>query len=462
MNFKHPVEEQMRLPIRSRPGTTVLVLFLALLPVVASAQEAQTITVKATGESAVSFDQAEEKALRNAVRRGVGVVLASETKTADFVLIRHSICSRAAGYVRSYDVIRKLRGLDDTYIVEIQAEVARGKIADDHLAIKNLIELKGRPRMEVVLSDEPDDEAEREAGRWVRAGVEKSLVDTGFTVVDLDTWRDTIERQQKRAEVNDEARKAALLGLQLGAAYQVKIDQLTCRKSEDRAWGIDVTTYGVKLNVKIVHKDIAETDSQVNGAGMVRDTGNLGGVAWREAANEAVRGIFAELRDRMLRKWLEDIDVGRAVIVQLYDVPYTLVSDLARKIETLEGVMKVKLTEAPAGGIANIRVIGRIEARAIADRIPSLTGGRLKAATEGRRMVTAEPAAESPRSVPPPDAGGGGQSGSSAGGASPAGAQPGGQAPASTSQNTYVVPAAILGGCLLVGIVLAALILGRK
>jgi hypothetical protein len=63
----------------------VAVLFLAILTTAtASAQDAMWVT--ATAESAVSEENAVQKALRQAVRETVGIVMASETRVADMGL----------------------------------------------------------------------------------------------------------------------------------------------------------------------------------------------------------------------------------------------------------------------------------------------------------------------------------------------------------------------------------------
>ena len=55
------------------------------------------IEVSAQGESELSYDAAEQDALRTAVRQAVGVALESQTKVVDFTLIRDAMITRANG-----------------------------------------------------------------------------------------------------------------------------------------------------------------------------------------------------------------------------------------------------------------------------------------------------------------------------------------------------------------------------
>ena len=219
----------------------VAVLFLAILTTAtASAQVAMWVT--ATAESAVSEENAVQKALRQAVRETVGIVMASETRVADMGLIRAAIFSRAAGYVRQYNIEDKQRSLDETFVVTVRAEVAHGKIKDDYLAIRNLIEDEGRP--EFVVTIEEKSGSEFGVATWVRGAFHEQLDATGMASLHAAAANESIERQAQRAEAAGDHARAAQLRLQMNAPYEVKLVAYGEKKTE--------TLYDLKVDFATV------------------------------------------------------------------------------------------------------------------------------------------------------------------------------------------------------------------
>lgn len=389
-------------------------------------------SVTVTGESALSYDDAEQRALRDAVRQVAGVMLRADTKVSDFVLIRDAIVSRAAGYVRSYKVLSKQRSLDDTYVVKLRAEVARGAIQDDALAVLNWIELMGRPQFRVRVEDRSD--TEQEVAAWVEAALNDYLEETGFNALHAATHGEAVERARARAELQGDATRAAQLGLMMGAPYGVEVVAFG-RRWREQAFGVPLTNYKVELGVSVVHRDSGELLASKDAAAIAQDQGDLGVAGFRDACRRAVEEAFPRVLDRILAHWLRDFDVGASIVLRVASAEPEQVYALARKLAEIEGVSQANVEEAPEGGIARVMVISRVAAPDLAERIGVLTGGRLRGYVEGRRTITARPV-EEPMVEREPAA-----------------------HPAAPAKPDYVVPAAILGGCLLLGIVVAAIIL---
>jgi len=426
----------MREMTKTRLFTWTALTVALSVPFTARASAAETQSVIVEAESAVSFEAATEKALRDAVRQVAGVVLASETKVADFQLVCDAIYSRAAGYVRSHRVLDERRTLDGAYAVKIHAEVARGSIRDDFLAIQGLIERMGRPRFVVAVEERSGSEHGVEV--WVEGAINEFLEETGFSVLHTRTRDESVERQFMRAVAAGDKDKAAQLKLQMGAPYGVDVIAFG-RKRSQRVHGIAANFSTVELQVTVAHRDSAEVlaSKSVTGRGGSTDTSGM-----QRAARQAVAEIFPEVLKRILYHWTKDLDVGAAIAVQVHDDDFTLLSALKSEIERFEGVRNVEIVEAPSGGIAVLRVLGRVRAADIAARIPKWTGRRLKANVEGPRLVTAE-RPEVAEARPVDGAPEEGRSGS-----------------ADTSR--YVLPAVIVGAAALLGIIAAALILKRR
>ena len=471
--------------IRSIPLFLCIAALFALMAagVGAAEDEPKVEETIVTAESTVSFDHATEKALRKAVREKAGVALTGMTKVRDFELIRDSIYSRARGYVRRHKVLNKKRGLQDTFIVRIHAEVSTGQITDDALAIHSLIEQQVRPRFEIIVESIGGD-VEGNPELWVRTALQKSFEDTHFRVVDAETYLESLRRRQKRARLNGRHRKAEFLGLQMGSVYRVKVEG-TGRNWEQKAFGVNITNYKVQLAPRVVQFDTGDILSVDDAAAIAQDKGNLGTVGWRDACNSAVQQVYPSLRDGILKHWTKWLDIGRPLMVQVYGVPFKTVENLRDSIRAMETVKGARIVEAPAGGIANIRVIGRVKAPDIAARIEDWTDGKLLGSTDGPSQVSANPPPE--KRAPRPPAGGqdkspaGSEQGSTGGSPDSGSPAPAGQpapdwaggfearssGPSGSAKldagglPDYVLPAAIVGGGLLLGILGAALILRR-
>ena len=440
---------------RSRGLTVALLIGLVSLAATAYAQQ-DVASVTVTAESTISFDRAVERALRQAVREGAGTFIDSQTKVADFQLIRDAIYSRAAGYVKSHKVLSQQRGLDDTYIVQVFAEVATGAVADDWMAVKNLIELLGRPRFVVTVRQRSGSAHDVEV--MATGAVNGYLEETGLGVLHAPTHDESVERQVRRALAAGDTLKAEQLRLQMAAPYGIDIEAFA-RESQEDVFGNAMAYAVVELQASVVRRDTGDllaSESSVGRAGSF-DTNGI-----RLASQRAVAALFPEVLERILAHWTEDLDVGAAITVQLYDVAYATVSDLCANVRTMEGVRKATIVEAPEGGIARIRVIGRTTAADIADQVPAWTGDRLDAWVEGpvlvtvRRAesaapVTVEEAPDEPAGLVPVSEGAGQPT-----------VRPRLPVPDVTPSPSYALPAAIVGVCVLLGILLAAVILRRR
>jgi len=108
--------------------------------------ERVTTVGRAENDSKSSREQALTDALREAVRIGAGVNLASQTKMSNFALDYDRVFAAAFGYVQGYQVLECGVKGDGFYHVKISADVAKGDPnTNDKVALKQLIALKNSP-----------------------------------------------------------------------------------------------------------------------------------------------------------------------------------------------------------------------------------------------------------------------------------------------------------------------------
>jgi hypothetical protein len=143
---------------------------VAALFILISAQASEVVAEgRSSGNSISSREQALSDALREAVRLGAGVNIASQSRTSDYVLDYDRVFAAAFGYVRSYKVLESGMGKDGVYHVKIQAEVGQSDPAvNNTMAMRQIIALKGSPRITFDIHENVDGmpRESREADAW--------------------------------------------------------------------------------------------------------------------------------------------------------------------------------------------------------------------------------------------------------------------------------------------------------
>ncbi len=186
-----------------------LFFLMALVPSLCQGQE--IIMVESEGYG-VSRDDALLAAKREALQKGIGTLLISETEVENFALKRDMVLSRTIGAVRSFNVVgERKEGM--TYFVKIKALVSESQIRQDLAALKILLESMDKPRMMVLVKEE--------SGRNAESAIIDYLTQKGFTVVDAATVAGLMKKDDAllKAAIGGDAMAAARLGADNGADY---------------------------------------------------------------------------------------------------------------------------------------------------------------------------------------------------------------------------------------------------
>lgn len=117
---------------------------------------------RAAGDQRTAREQALADALREAVRVGVGVDVLSSSGVSDFTLDYDRILSSAFGHVKTYKIISSGLGQDQIYRIKVKATVEAGAPdAKNTLALRQIVQLKGAPRVSINVEEEIDGVANR-------------------------------------------------------------------------------------------------------------------------------------------------------------------------------------------------------------------------------------------------------------------------------------------------------------
>ena len=107
---------------------SIILALIAAMALGFSSTHAAPVTAegRTAGDSTAAREQALTDALREAVRLGAGVNIASQSQASNFALDYDRVFAAAFGYVKSYKVIESGMGKDGIYHVKVEAEVSPG------------------------------------------------------------------------------------------------------------------------------------------------------------------------------------------------------------------------------------------------------------------------------------------------------------------------------------------------
>ncbi len=187
-------------------------LSLAVLPCLAADSEDITVEVEGYG---VSQPDALLKAKREAVSKGIGTVLISETEVKNFMLQKDVVLTQTVGAVKSYQIIKQEKQAGDTYMVRIKATVSMASIKADLVALKILLESMDKPRMLVVVQEEGGNAAENAILDYL-SEKKFELVDAATVAALMQSDDDLIRKATEGDPV-----AAAKIGAENGAEYVI-------------------------------------------------------------------------------------------------------------------------------------------------------------------------------------------------------------------------------------------------
>jgi hypothetical protein len=152
----------------------------------------EVVTKEATGEAAVvggnrqaAIDEARKKALRAAVEQVAGVMIESDTVTANSQLVRDQIVANTAGYIRGYEVVGQPKEEAGVISVTIRAQVGAAAIDKDLQAIKAIVKRMGHPKLVLLLQEQTMDDKDKVTSSSVMQTVlTEAFGKDGWTIID--------------------------------------------------------------------------------------------------------------------------------------------------------------------------------------------------------------------------------------------------------------------------------------
>ncbi|MDD5597163.1 MAG: hypothetical protein PHV82_04420 [Victivallaceae bacterium] len=368
--------------------TLILSLCLAV-----NADVKVTVTGQAAGSGKIVKQQALADALRKAVQKGAGVNIVSSTKATDYVLDFDRVFSRAFGYVKTFEILSSGYDKAGLFNVRISAAVGKGNPdLDDYLSMRQIIAMKGSPRLLI-----------RVAGEITGIGNAEKLIDgqlreialkCGFQTVKLSQLNEAEAKRLKRDMLLEKGDSAAYRMSGVRENYDFVIDAgiFGAYNGESELYGVTTQRFSLGADLGAVYPG-GNAIAQVTIPGCEMNIAQV--TDKTQAARSALQKIlsgdsgrnFRSLLMRILASWISEFDTGAKITVELPGVSHELFTEIVDGLREAKGVNAVYIREFNEQLKSIIEVESNLAAYDLGSLTSSLSGGRLAAAHSGSDFV---------------------------------------------------------------------------
>lgn len=371
-----------------------------------------TVTGRAVGNTAAAAEEAKLDALREAVRRVCGSFINSQTETQDFAVVRDKVLEQPVGFARVVKVTREPKVLDgDITEVKLVAEVFPVRFEHAWAEFAHIKQREGNPRCILIIieDDDVDDDKPAASDGPCQTAMEDFFLSQGVQLMDKGTTDSVKARDLKLAAVDNDAKKAAAVGLAFKADVVVIGRAEAKRARPITIAGQTLQRWSISLNARVIQTDsgavlVAKAyrpekpvaiSSGASGPGLVKFARECAptllldiGAAWRQRATAGKtiqvrlepcsRGQFKAIQAEMIKQkgvtGGEDGFKLRELVKNVATVEVNWKYDLdqlADRLEELKAVidgvpLKIDITEQSAN-----RIVGRLRPAVTAPILPA-------------------------------------------------------------------------------------------
>lgn len=300
------------------------------------AEDVNIVTITGKGDSR---DSAVQDALRNAVERGAGQFIHSQSETNNYQIVLDKVLSKSAGFVKKYDV-NKTIGPDANGIVtvEITAHVSVKEVATEWGEIQILLQQKGKPRIMVVLGETLD--GNKQDDSIVASEIEKQLLSNDFPLVDKSQFNEIQQRDIKSASFEDDLDRVIALGKLFGAELIITGSATADFASAEDLYGVKAYMYGAAARFKVVRTDNAATlvSDNVTARKGARAKTSGGAEALREVGKQAAQKI----QDGIVAKWGREVAESQSINLEVSGISFAQRNTLTKAMKAFKSVKGVQ------------------------------------------------------------------------------------------------------------------------
>jgi hypothetical protein len=318
----------------------MIVIIISLFTISLFAQNSEDLTVDGVGIG-VGHDEALLAAKRDAIEKGIGMVLLSQTETENFIVKRDMVISKTVGAVKDYSIITEKKVPDGTVEMKIKATISRVAMKEDLAAFQILIESMDKPRVMVIVSEEnvganesTNQAAENAVITYLRTPYE-------FDCIDPSVAAQIKTSKQKMAEIANDPATAAAIGVQNGAEVLITGTAIS-RKAENISQNLGgMVSVQADVTLKAINCATGRIISTASEhAAKVHLSPNTAGTQAIAKASEKAAG---KLLDLIIKDWQGQANNGIPLSITVKGVgAFGQKSSVLKTLRALSGVSAIR------------------------------------------------------------------------------------------------------------------------
>ncbi len=347
---------------------TVLVLYLASLGGVSSAQDVipkgKNLVEVIVAGSGMDKEEATRDALRKAVERAAGTFIHSQTQIKDFALVRDTVLTRSAGFIQEHRILVSKEDDDGVWEVKIRAVVSVKGIEHMWGVVKNMLQQMGRPKVMVFISERIRGLTQDDS--TVQTQIEKRLLKSGFLLVNRNQINAIQRKDLEAAVAEDNPAKLQAVAKRFGAQLFISGSTAAARGETKAVYGVTLYRASADGDIKCYRSDTAQLLSAQNATTATADKDSF-----RKAAKRALDQLGKKLAPRVqtdvLQFWSEVLAGRGELVLEVQGVSFKQYVSLKKRLAKVKPIKGVTATFA--NNIAKCSIQSDLKAEALAERL---------------------------------------------------------------------------------------------
>ncbi|MAO84308.1 MAG: hypothetical protein CMH50_10585 [Myxococcales bacterium] len=301
------------------------------------------------GNEPAAKDRALEDAQRQAVEQAMGTMLTSETLMENYQIVSDKVFAKSSGYIRKYSIIDS-KPDGKNYKVTIKADVSEGDLANDVDGLRNLLTMKGMPRVFVVVTESVmgQEAFKGSAGSADFGAVELAIIERlrsqGFLLVDPDVLSGNVALESVYKSGNVSVSQARNIGKLSGADVVIfgkaSVTDNGAMPGMGRGRANPVHVFLGSTNIRAVNTSNGQILATSSATAHVPGT-SIGGAA-PNALKKAGKSSAKQLVGGLTKTWSSESTNGVRITLTITGVKFRDVRKAKAMLSNMRGVKSVK------------------------------------------------------------------------------------------------------------------------
>jgi hypothetical protein len=311
-------------------------------------------------------DLAIADAKRNAVEKGIGTIVASQTLVNNYTIAKDQILSKSNGFVKSFEVISEKQEVDNSFTVKIRANVTEivDQVVKDQVALDLLLSWLNRPRLMVLVSEDNVGDLTTQVAETEMTRI---FLEKNFEMVDKSQIDKIRSSEQAQKAVAGDAAAAAALGAEFGAELVIigKAKTTIAEGMSHMLGGMssaqaDISARAIRTDTGVI---MALATMHGKGVHIAKST------AGTNSLQQAGKNLSEYLLQEVVKKWSQETSSTMKVQVLITGVDFGGLKKVKDALPSAVTAIKQVSQRSFAGGVARLDLECEGNAEAIANAL---------------------------------------------------------------------------------------------